>query len=68
MSERSDAVVAIVSEETGALSVAVDGMLKRHLAIETFEILLRNELMPANAEKKRSANWLSKISQKHSGE
>ena len=35
MSEHSDAVVAIVSEETGSISVAVGGMLKRHLAPET---------------------------------
>lgn len=45
-SEHSDAVVAIVSEETGSISVAVGGMLKRHLAPETLERLLRNELMP----------------------
>ena len=45
-SEHSDAVVAIVSEETGSISVAVDGMLKRHLAPETLERLLRNELLP----------------------
>lgn len=45
MSEHSDAVVAIVSEETGAISVAVDGMLKRHLTTETFEKILRNELI-----------------------
>ena len=42
MSENSDAVVAIVSEETGSISVAVNGMLKRHLAPETLERLLRN--------------------------
>ena len=48
MSEQSDAVVAIVSEETGSLSVAVDGMLKRHLSSETFEKLLRSELLPEN--------------------
>ena len=46
MSEHSDAVVAIVSEETGSISVAVGGMLKRHLAPETLERLLRNELLP----------------------
>ena len=45
-SEHTDAVVAIVSEETGSISVAVGGMLKRHLAPETLERLLRNELMP----------------------
>ena len=44
MSEVSDAVVVIVSEETGAISVAVGGMLKRHLAPQTLERLLRNEL------------------------
>lgn len=46
VSEQSDAVVAIVSEETGSISVAVGGMLKRHLAPETMERLLRNELLP----------------------
>ena len=45
MSEHSDAVVAIVSEETGAISVAIDGMLKRHLTPETFEKILRNDLI-----------------------
>lgn len=44
MSEVSDAVVVIVSEETGVISVAVGGMLKRHLAPQTLERLLRNEL------------------------
>lgn len=45
ISEHTDAVVAIVSEETGSISVAVGGMLKRHLAPETLERLLRNELL-----------------------
>ena len=45
-SEHTDAVVAIVSEETGSISVAVGGMLKRHLAPETLERLLRYELLP----------------------
>ena len=45
-SEHTDAVVAIVSEETGSISMAVGGMLKRHLAPETLERLLRNELLP----------------------
>ena len=48
VSERSDAVAVIVSEETGAISVAVDGMLKRHLTTETVETLLRKELVPAD--------------------
>jgi len=46
ISEASDAVVVIVSEETGTISVAVGGMLKRHLASQTLERLLTNELCP----------------------
>ena len=45
MSEASDAVVLIVSEETGTMSVAIGGMLKRHLAPETLERMLRKELI-----------------------
>ncbi|MCI9242661.1 MAG: TIGR00159 family protein [Lawsonibacter sp.] len=54
MSEHCDAVVAIVSEETGSISVAVGGMLKRHLAPETLERLLRNELLNDKEEEKKS--------------
>ena len=50
MSENSDAVVVLVSEETGSISVAVGGMLKRHLMTETLEQLLRNELLPQPEE------------------
>ena len=50
MSENSDAVVVIVSEETGSISVAIGGMLKRHLKPETLENLLRNELLPQSDE------------------
>ena len=55
MSENSDAVVVLVSEETGSISVAVGGMLKRHLMTETLEQLLRNELLPQQQEDGESA-------------
>lgn len=49
ISERSDAVAVIVSEQTGFISVAVDGMLKRRLNRETFETMLRSELTQSSA-------------------
>ena len=62
MSEVSDAVVVVVSEETGAISVAVDGMLKRHLAPQTLERLLRNEL--CQEEKQGDQNLAVMLRQK----
>ncbi len=59
VSERTDAVVAIVSEETGAISVAVGGMLKRHLAPETLERLLRNELIREEETDKAKPSFFS---------
>lgn len=53
ISEHSDAVVAIVSEETGSVSLAVEGMLKRHLTQDTFEAVLRKELMPDQETEER---------------
>jgi len=52
LSERSDAVVIIVSEQTGAISIAANGMLKRNLDEETFEKLLRSEVM-VNYDRRR---------------
>ena len=60
MSEASDALVAIVSEESGAISVASDGMLKRHLSTDTFEKLLRSGLLSeddGNGDK----NFISRV-------
>ena len=57
-SEVSDAVVVIVSEETGTISVAIGGMLKRHLAPQTLEKLLSNELM-TNEDTKGS--WIERL-------
>ena len=62
MSEVSDAVVVIVSEETGAISVAVGGMLKRHLAPQTLERLLRSEL--CHEDKDSEENLVGKLRQK----
>lgn len=58
-SEVSDAVVVIVSEETGTISVATGGMLKRHLAPQTLERLLCNELLPEQEGK--NGNFLARL-------
>ena len=57
MSENSDAVVVLVSEETGSISVAVGGMLKRHLTIETLRLVLSNELLPKDDEQEEKKKF-----------
>ena len=69
MSENSDAVVVIVSEETGSISVATGGMLKRHLKAETLENLLRNELLPQEEDEadKQKFSFLSLLRPRKNG-
>ncbi len=69
MSENSDAVVVIVSEETGSISVAAGGMLKRHLKAETLENLLRNELLPQEEDEadKQKFSFLSLLRPRKDG-
>ena len=61
MSENSDAVVVIVSEETGSISVAIGGMLKRHLKPETLANILRNELLPQEVQEDKPKFGLSSL-------
>ncbi len=63
MSENSDALVIIVSEETGAISVATEGMLKRGLTVETLRKMLEQEF--TNSEQKESVfDRIKKIGRK----
>ena len=55
MSEATDAVIVIVSEETGTISVAVGGMLKRHLAARTLEQLLKKELATEESQNEKKS-------------
>ena len=64
MSEASDAVVVIVSEETGTISVAVGGMLKRHLAPQTLGRLLHKELRPESGEDQNDKKLSQRLKRK----
>lgn len=48
MSENSDAIVVVVSEETGTISVAEDGELTRGFNKESLRKLLKNRLIPSD--------------------
>ncbi|MCF0137828.1 MAG: TIGR00159 family protein [Oscillospiraceae bacterium] len=61
VSEQSDALVIIVSEETGAISVAEEGMLKRNLNRDTFDKLLRRELVEDEPAGKKTGEIISRI-------
>ena len=57
MSENSDAIVVVVSEETGQISIAVNGFLTRNYTRETLQSALEALLLPeenANGEKRAS--------------
>ncbi|MDO4174295.1 MAG: diadenylate cyclase CdaA [Eubacteriales bacterium] len=45
MSEKFDSISVVVSEETGSISVAMDGKLQRHLVPEQLDEILRSELL-----------------------
>lgn len=62
MSENSDAVVVIVSEETGQISVAVNGILTRNYTRETLKSELETLILPHNPEQgeKRQSRLPSK--------
>lgn len=53
VSETTDALAIIVSEETGAISIALGGLLKRHLSKETLTALLTKELIVKKSEEKK---------------
>ena len=54
MSENSDAVVVVVSEETGQISIAVNGILTRNYTKETLINALETMTLPESSGDKKS--------------
>jgi diadenylate cyclase len=61
LSEQCDALVVVVSEETGTISVAENGRIRRHLDSDTLKSYLRPIFAPETAGlKDMVANWRKK--------
>ena len=61
MSENSDAVVVVLSEETGQLSIAIGGKLRRFDTVTEFTSELMQVLLPSSNDEQTSGNKLSFI-------
>ncbi len=61
MSENSDAVVVVVSEETGQISVVVNGIITRNYTRETLRSELENLVLEINAETKKRQRIIPSI-------
>ena len=69
MSENSDAVVVVLSEETGQLSIAVKGELRRFDTVTEFTSELMQVLLPSSSEAsgKKHIRFLSSVKSKLTG-
>ncbi len=59
MSEISDAVIAVVSEETGGLSIAHNGFIQRDIAPENFKIALLRQISPEEPARPKKRFFVS---------
>lgn len=62
MSEVSDALAVVVSEETGQISIAINGELRRGLSEQEIKEIITGELSPVRTQTKSSL-WQRKVKQ-----
>lgn len=67
MSEVSDAIVIIVSEETGIISIAENGTLERGFDRDKLTVHLRNKLLPEPNEQRKKERQARKAKKKGAG-
>ncbi|MEF9969638.1 MAG: diadenylate cyclase CdaA [Ruthenibacterium sp.] len=60
MSENSDAVVVVVSEETGIISIAKNGVLIRRLDRQNLFNMLEGDMVPPETEEKKKPSFWRK--------
>jgi diadenylate cyclase len=58
LSEETDAIVVVVSEETGAVSYAYKGQLVRGVSLEELRAFLTGLLVPVTTRHRRLIEWL----------
>jgi diadenylate cyclase len=57
LSEVTDAITIVVSEETGAISITADGTLHRNLSMQEFEDLIRNLWFGQSQDLNAPSKW-----------
>lgn len=63
ISEKSDSISIIVSEETGSISIAENGNISRHLDIKTLRQILLDMYNPENDKQTFISKWRNKNEQ-----
>lgn len=68
MSENSDAIVVVVSEETGIISLAKNGVLIRRLDRQNLYNLLQEEVIPPEPEEEKTVPFWQRLFKKGGAE
>ena len=61
ISEASDAIIVVVSEETGTISITKNGIITRNYTRETLSMALEEELIPKEQEKSERVPIISGV-------